>query len=124
VEIPAVDHIGGLRALAAVGATIVVGQGDGAFRRKVLSAPGRSIPMGPSSRRRTVLTRSRPTRRPGTIPSPTPNPERPCTSRMIEGAARGDALANKGHDTRAIQGWLSHRSITSTTVYTGLPEQS
>jgi site-specific recombinase XerC len=42
---------------------------------------------------------------------------------MIEGAARGDALANKGHD-RAIQGWLSHRSITSTTVYTGLPEQS
>jgi hypothetical protein len=25
----------------------------------------------------------------------------------------GYALANKGHDTRAIQGWLGHRSITS-----------
>jgi site-specific recombinase XerD len=30
------------------------------------------------------------------------------------------ALADKGHDTRAIQGWLGHRSITSTAVYTGL----
>jgi hypothetical protein len=30
----------------------------------------------------------------------------------------GYALANKGHDTRAIQGWLGHRSITSTAVYT------
>ena len=29
-------------------------------------------------------------------------------------------LANKGHDTRAIQGWLGHRSITSTAVYTAL----
>jgi Phage integrase family len=28
------------------------------------------------------------------------------------------ALANKGHDIRAIQGWLGHRSITSTAVYT------
>src|SRR6266849_8112409 len=28
--------------------------------------------------------------------------------------ACGYALANKGHDTRAIQGWLGHRSITST----------
>jgi hypothetical protein len=28
--------------------------------------------------------------------------------------------ANKGHDTRAIQGWLGHRSITSTAVYTAL----
>jgi site-specific recombinase XerD len=28
------------------------------------------------------------------------------------------ALANKGHDSRAIQGWLGHRSITSTAVYT------
>jgi integrase len=26
----------------------------------------------------------------------------------------------KGHDTRAIQGWLGHRSITSTAVYTAL----
>jgi type 1 fimbriae regulatory protein FimB/type 1 fimbriae regulatory protein FimE len=30
------------------------------------------------------------------------------------------ALANKGHDTRAIRGWLGHRSITSTAVYTAL----
>jgi site-specific recombinase XerD len=30
--------------------------------------------------------------------------------------ACGYALANKGHDTRAIQGWLG-RSITSTAVY-------
>src|ERR1700722_17580359 len=34
--------------------------------------------------------------------------------------AFGYALANKGHDTRAIQGWLGHRSITSTAVYTAL----
>jgi type 1 fimbriae regulatory protein FimB/type 1 fimbriae regulatory protein FimE len=34
--------------------------------------------------------------------------------------ARGYALANKGHDTRAIQGWLGRRSITSTAVYTAL----
>jgi site-specific recombinase XerD len=26
----------------------------------------------------------------------------------------GYALANKGHDTRVIEGWLGHRSITST----------
>jgi site-specific recombinase XerD len=32
----------------------------------------------------------------------------------------GYALVNKGHDTRAIQGWLSHRSITSSAVYTAL----
>jgi site-specific recombinase XerD len=32
--------------------------------------------------------------------------------------ACGYALANKGHDTRAIQAWLGHRSITSTAVYT------
>jgi site-specific recombinase XerD len=25
-----------------------------------------------------------------------------------------------GHDTRAIQGWLGHRSITSTAVYPAL----
>jgi site-specific recombinase XerD len=30
------------------------------------------------------------------------------------------ALANKGHDTRAIQAWLGHRSITSTAIYTAL----
>jgi site-specific recombinase XerD len=34
--------------------------------------------------------------------------------------ACGYALANKGHDTRAIQGWLGHRSITSSAVYTAL----
>jgi site-specific recombinase XerD len=34
--------------------------------------------------------------------------------------ACGYALANKGHDTRAIQRWLGHRSITSTAVYTAL----
>jgi site-specific recombinase XerD len=34
--------------------------------------------------------------------------------------ACGYALANKGHDTRAIQSWLGHRSITSTAVYTAL----
>jgi type 1 fimbriae regulatory protein FimB/type 1 fimbriae regulatory protein FimE len=33
---------------------------------------------------------------------------------------RGYALANKGHDTRAIQGWLGHPSITSSAVYTAL----
>jgi integrase len=33
--------------------------------------------------------------------------------------ACGYALA-KGHNTRAIQGWLGHRSITSTAVYTAL----
>jgi integrase len=32
----------------------------------------------------------------------------------------GYALANRGHDTRAIQGWLGHRSITSTAAYTAL----
>jgi integrase len=34
--------------------------------------------------------------------------------------ACGYAPANKCHDTRAIQGWLGHRSITSTAVYTAL----
>jgi glyoxylase-like metal-dependent hydrolase (beta-lactamase superfamily II) len=34
-----IDHTGGLRALSAAGATIVVGKGDGAFFRKMLSAP-------------------------------------------------------------------------------------
>jgi type 1 fimbriae regulatory protein FimB len=32
--------------------------------------------------------------------------------------ACGYALANDGHDTRAIQTYLGHRSITSTTIYT------
>jgi glyoxylase-like metal-dependent hydrolase (beta-lactamase superfamily II) len=34
-----IDHTGGIRAYSAQGATIVVGKGDGAFFRKVLSAP-------------------------------------------------------------------------------------
>jgi hypothetical protein len=34
--------------------------------------------------------------------------------------ACGYALANEGHDTRAIQAYLGHRSITSTAVYTAL----
>ena len=34
--------------------------------------------------------------------------------------ACGYALANKGHDTRAIQAWLGHRSITSTAFYMAL----
>jgi type 1 fimbriae regulatory protein FimB/type 1 fimbriae regulatory protein FimE len=34
--------------------------------------------------------------------------------------ARRYALANNGHDTRAIEGWLRHRPITSTAVYTAL----
>ena len=31
----------------------------------------------------------------------------------------GYALANAGHDTRAIQDWLGHRSIQHTVGYTG-----
>jgi site-specific recombinase XerD len=34
--------------------------------------------------------------------------------------ACGCVLTNKGHDRRAIQGWLGHGSITSTAVYTAL----
>jgi type 1 fimbriae regulatory protein FimB/type 1 fimbriae regulatory protein FimE len=34
--------------------------------------------------------------------------------------ACGYKLANDGHDTRAIQGWLGHSAITSTAVYTAL----
>jgi site-specific recombinase XerD len=49
--------------------------------------------------------------------------ERAAAGAGLELKARtccGNALANKGHDTRAIQGWLGHRSITSTAVYTAL----
>jgi glyoxylase-like metal-dependent hydrolase (beta-lactamase superfamily II) len=41
-----IDHIGGVRAFAAAGATIVVGKGDGAFYRKLLSAPETLNPYG------------------------------------------------------------------------------
>jgi type 1 fimbriae regulatory protein FimB/type 1 fimbriae regulatory protein FimE len=34
--------------------------------------------------------------------------------------ACGYALANKGHDTRALQAWLGHRNITHTVRYTEL----
>ena len=34
----------------------------------------------------------------------------------------GYALANKGIDTRAIQDWLGHVSITHTTRYTALSQ--
>jgi hypothetical protein len=34
--------------------------------------------------------------------------------------ASGYVLANKRHDTRSVQDWLGHRSITSTAVYTAL----
>ena len=34
--------------------------------------------------------------------------------------ACGFALANKGHDTRALQGYLGHRNIQHTVRYTEL----
>jgi type 1 fimbriae regulatory protein FimB/type 1 fimbriae regulatory protein FimE len=34
--------------------------------------------------------------------------------------ACGYALANKGHDTRAIQDWLGHKAIQHTVRYTKL----
>jgi integrase len=46
-------------------------------------------------------------------------PETKAHPHMLRHAC-GYALANKGHDTRASQGWLGHRSITSTAVYTAL----
>jgi glyoxylase-like metal-dependent hydrolase (beta-lactamase superfamily II) len=41
-----IDHVGGLRAFAAAGATVVVGKPDGAYFRKVLSAPATLNPYG------------------------------------------------------------------------------
>ena len=38
--------------------------------------------------------------------------------------ACGFKLANDGHDTRAIQAYLGHRSIISTVRYTALTPQS
>jgi integrase len=37
--------------------------------------------------------------------------------------ACGYALANEGHDTRAIQDWLGHRAIQHTTRYTELSQE-
>src|SRR6266853_4639320 len=64
----------------------------------------------------------------------------PGFSRMVERAGRaaklgikvhahmlrhacGYALANAGHDTRAIQDWLGHRAIQHTTRYTELSQE-
>jgi glyoxylase-like metal-dependent hydrolase (beta-lactamase superfamily II) len=44
-----IDHVGGLRAFAAAGATVVVGKGDGDFYRTVLSAPQTLNPYGTKS---------------------------------------------------------------------------
>jgi integrase len=43
----------------------------------------------------------------------------PIHAHMLRHAC-GFALANKGHDTRAIQDWLGHRSIQHTVRYTEL----
>jgi integrase-like protein len=43
----------------------------------------------------------------------------PCHSHMLRHAC-GFKLANDGHDTRAIQAYLGHRSIMSTVRYTAL----
>jgi site-specific recombinase XerD len=37
--------------------------------------------------------------------------------------ACGYALANAGHDTRAIQDWLGHRAIQHTACYTELSQE-
>jgi site-specific recombinase XerD len=37
--------------------------------------------------------------------------------------ACGYALANEGHDTRAIQDWLGHRAIQHTTRFTELSQE-
>ena len=39
---------------------------------------------------------------------------------LKRGHACGYALANKGRDTRSIQGWLGHRNIQHTVKYTEL----
>ncbi|HYS84711.1 MAG TPA: tyrosine-type recombinase/integrase, partial [Bradyrhizobium sp.] len=41
-----------------------------------------------------------------------------CLSNMRYGC--GYALANAGHDTRALQAWLGHRNIQHTVRYTEL----
>jgi len=48
--------------------------------------------------------------------NPTHNEERALLLRH----ACGFALANKGHDTRALQAYLGHRSIQHTVRYTEL----
>ena len=45
-----------------------------------------------------------------------------CNSRYIRTLRHGCgyALANAGHDTRALQAWLGHRNIQHTVRYTEL----
>ena len=43
----------------------------------------------------------------------------PVHPHMIRHAC-GYALANRGHDTRAIQAWMGHRNIANTVIYTEL----
>jgi type 1 fimbriae regulatory protein FimB/type 1 fimbriae regulatory protein FimE len=43
----------------------------------------------------------------------------PAHPHMLRHAC-GFALANKGHDTRALQAYLGHRNIQHTTIYTAL----
>ena len=46
-----------------------------------------------------------------------------CNSRYIPHMLRhgcGYALANAGHDTRALQAWLGHKNIQHTVRYTEL----
>jgi integrase len=42
----------------------------------------------------------------------------PCAIRSDRGC--GYALANAGHDTRALQAWLGHKNIQHTVRYTEL----
>ena len=43
-----------------------------------------------------------------------------CNSRYIRTCCGGYALANAGHDTRALQAWLGHKNIQHTVRYTEL----
>jgi type 1 fimbriae regulatory protein FimE len=47
-------------------------------------------------------------------------PERFCCPPLARNRSVGFALANDGHDTRAIHNYLGHRSIASTVRYTAL----
>jgi site-specific recombinase XerD len=46
----------------------------------------------------------------------------PAHAHMLRHAC-GYALANQGHDTRAIQDWLGHRAIQHTARYTELSQE-
>jgi site-specific recombinase XerD len=43
-----------------------------------------------------------------------------CLPFLPQALSVGYKLANDGHDTRSIQGYLGHRSIVSTQRYTAL----